>query len=72
MGGNNDNYCRSFHHISVAENLQIVLCTLRNLFFIHVIYCHLTIEVEASTRSQNVQQTPSDTTHYFRIMKVSI
>ena len=42
------------------------------LFFIPVIYCHLTFEAETSTRSQNVvQQTPSDNTPYLRIMKVS-
>jgi hypothetical protein len=60
VGRNNDRYCRCFRHISgdTPENLQIVLCALRNLFFIPVISGHLTFEVETSTRSQNVQQTP--------------
>ena len=42
-------------------------------FFIPVISGHLTFAVETSTRSQDVvQRTPSDNTHYLRIMKVSI
>jgi len=54
-GRNSDRYCRSVRHVSgdTPENLQIAL---RNLFF-------YSFEVETSTRSQNVQQTPSDSTH---------
>jgi len=43
--------------VSFPEIL-LKICALRNLFFIPVISGHPTLEVETSTRSQNVQQTP--------------
>jgi len=50
---------RPLMSVSVSfPEMLLKIDALRNLFFIPVFSGHLTFEVETSTRSQNVQQTP--------------